>query len=89
MKSFNVKENHIGNKEMKLLQALIERSFLSINLFLRSYLLGDVPLGDQDDDNVSGGGEGQGAAPQPIQARPPIPDIVDNDGGLGAVHQVI
>ena len=58
-----------------------------MNLFYRSYLLGDVPLGDQDDDNVSGGGEG--AAPQPIQARPPIPDIVDNDGGLGAVHQVI
>ncbi len=56
-----------------------------MNLFSRSYLLGDVPLGDQDEDNVSG----EGAAPQPIQARPPIPDIVDNDGGLGAVHQVI
>ena len=57
-----------------------------MNLFYRSYLLGDVPLGDQDEDNVSGG---EGAVPQPIQARPPIPDIVDNDGGLGAVHQVI
>ncbi len=41
---------------------------------------------DQDDDNVGGG---DGVAPQPIQARPPIPDVIDNDGGLGAVHQVL
>ena len=75
------------NKLYGLLWTWFVRSLLLMNLFYRSYLLGDVPLGDQDDDNVSGGGEG--AAPQPIQARPPIPDIVDNDGGLGAVHQVI
>jgi len=55
-------------------------------LDLRSYLLGDVPLVDQDDDNVGGG---DGVVPQPIQARPPIPDVIDNDGGLGAVHQAL
>ena len=32
----------------------------------------------------------EGGAPvQPLQPRPAIPDPQDNDGGLGAVHQVI
>ena len=41
----------------------------------------------QDEDHVDG--EEGGAPVQPLQPRPAIPDPQDNDGGLGAVHQVI
>ena len=44
-------------------------------------------IDQQDDDHVDG--EEGGAPVQPLQPRPAIPDPQDNDGGLGAVHQVI
>jgi len=54
-------------------------------LNLRSYLLGDVPLDNQEGE---ADGAGQGAA-QPVQQRIPLPDVQEAEGGLGAVHQAL
>ena len=53
----------------------------------RTKLDGKLYIDQQDDDHVDG--EEGGAPVQPLQPRPAIPDPQDNDGGLGAVHQVI